>query len=187
MKNFVTDTFQPSDVFDAKVLAFPFMENGGCAVENINPINNPSDIARFIVPVIVDPVQCVFWRRFFADIFEKCGKVIAPFFAHGYSPSTIPVKTSVIFVKATGFCVLPTFIFWCLFSVNFIPMFQKPVSGYFLFQATTAFGVAGLKRIRAANNFITAITKAFPINPNFLSDLFFDSGIGNKSAISVTC
>ncbi len=70
----------------------------------------PAAIAGFVVPVIVDSVQCQpSWA--WTHVSEECGCGVLPSFTHGNAAKTIAVIPLILGIKAAGFSTTPSHVF----------------------------------------------------------------------------
>jgi hypothetical protein len=67
----------------------------------------PTHIARFVVTIVIDPIDRIVWRWALTDISEKGRKVVSPFVADGYAPTPIAEKLLRVRVVATLFDTKP--------------------------------------------------------------------------------
>lgn len=137
-----------------------------CYFINTSPIYrlffwcSPTNISRFIIAVIVNTVNRIYWRWSTSNIIKKCHKIIFPFIAYCYSTATVIFKCKFIRIKATCKYSPPCYIFRSFaHSMSGCSFLEK-----FLGQATAAFSVARPK-FRAINcRYFTTSTLADPIS-----------------------
>lgn len=72
----------------------------------------PSNVAGFVISVIVDSVELQTWRRHWANMFQKCAKVAPPFSADGNASPAITVIRFCVRVEAPREHRYPRLVFW---------------------------------------------------------------------------
>lgn len=147
----------------------------------------PTNIVRFVIAVIVNSINLVFfaWRQ--TNIFKKCFKRIAPFFAYS-DPSTAPqMIVSVFGPVASSNHVLPCYINFRSFFIRSMAVFEGISQPFFFCKATTAFGIFCSQAIRRNRGMPTAIANAQPRITSATTCRFITFANHGKASESLAC
>ena len=138
----------------------------------------PSDIARLVVPVVVNPVERVGWRRSAANVSEESSKALRPQRADRYSTPTVVLEISRLGVRAAGPHVLPEAVLGRdSAAIAGVPMASVDQPGGFDHPAPTRRGVPRSEMGLSNNTGAAAVTvaqevsvRARPAFENFSAD-----------------
>ena len=144
-------------------------------------MRDPSTVRWFVIPVIVDAVDCqIFSIAMRLRPVSELSEVVTPFFAHRYAAPAVVLIGSVRRCKTPSFDVAPSAIKTSLcFAMGYAS--RNP---HFVVETTARVGSAVTKRIRFHGCAIPAVTLAFPKNSRSLS---FDFANYDKSTKTLAC
>jgi hypothetical protein len=123
----------------------------------------PSAIARFVVAIVVDPVERE-TGRFFGHIGEKVFKTISPSITHDNAATSVIFVIKRVFIVATSFHIRPRLKRAAPLSTNCVTMFEVYVARYFNQKASTRSGIATPQIACADTYFSAAGTATFPMD-----------------------
>lgn len=130
----------------------------------------PSNVARFVIAVIIDAIYGVFWGWWISNVFVKSRKVSAPFFANGNASPSIIFETFVLWIVASALHSTPCSKNWgaCFpmdqmsLTKNGIGVIQK-LSAIFFSKTSAGNGVSCFEISNVNPSAIPAFTYAKPI------------------------
>lgn len=148
-----------SPVVDALSPSVKCQRLGSRCVEGVLLACDPPAIARLVISVIVDSVNCVIGRRPQSHVFKKRSERFSPPFTYRDAAPTIPMPEHVVRVEATRVNVFPHAV---------LRSFRHSVrcvcfSGYFTLPATATCICPGSKSARSHETLRAAIAPAFPV------------------------
>lgn len=145
--------------------------------------SSPSAIVRAVMPMDVNAINGVHLAGGSAHISEKSSVVVDPTLAYLYASRSVMAVLGVVRVVAARLRMCPSFVF----LAEYIHVLGKPLSVFVVSQASTAFGVASLKRIHQLQNMLSAVALAKPLRPisfdRWASTKDYDSPIAAPSYI----
>lgn len=122
--------------------------------------SGPTNIARFIVSVVVYTIKSEFgiWTR--PNMFKKCQKIVSPFCRHRNAPSAIVLKLLHARPKAAAFRSFPRAVLFRFFTMKNVSVCNMNCAPKM--PATSLFASKQIPSVN--NNRLTADTKAKPSN-----------------------
>jgi hypothetical protein len=126
--------------------------NGAAPVIHLLLRSRPANVARLVISIVVDAVYRMLLAGSSANVSEKSGETISPFFVHSDSPAS-PIGVS------GKFCVVAT-----LFDMTpgSVLLGAVALTVSFASEAAAAFGIARPECTREYKRFIAAFTSAEP-------------------------
>lgn len=141
------DAISFCDLSQTQQFAVNVIERDSRLINSLHAIARPPAVARFIIAVVVDAVECVF-RRARTHISKERIERIAPSFTHSNAPPTISAKVRRGWIAATGFHPMPCLIFTRRTASWLVPVFCHPLRCEYLAKTTAA-------SLRTAKQFLT--------------------------------
>ena len=127
-------------------------------------VHRPTTVTRFVISVVVDALDRMFFRRFATHIFEKIWKRIDPFLTHFNSTPAISSEEFGFGIGASFFHSRPCSIFRRCTARWSMAMLSEFVNHPFFSIATAATSISILESERRKNNDFSAVAFTFPVN-----------------------
>lgn len=129
------------------------------------PCRSPSDVSRFVHPIVIDPVDRMFLRRSSSYIAKESFKRTTPRITHGYSTCSVVGECSMVRVVTTRNHRAPCSIFGCHLSVTSFTMSTRRCSkrrSKFTSKAPARFRPFGLEQLGENDHFVSTFTTTPP-------------------------
>ena len=146
-------------VLQALTLAVDCVKNRVSSVYHLFSTGTPLDVRRFVVPIVVNPVNGKLVIRSFSDIIDKVLERVAPSVAHTYSSSAIVRVRFILGVITSLLHGHPRLIYRAVL----FPVFSMPMFGVRLLGIATTRCASFVPKMLASNDYGGSATAfAFP-------------------------